>query len=156
MEDKNSNTNGNQQPNTPQKKGPKFNIWWVYGLFAIALIVLNFWGKDFTHNTKEETFQNINSKFISKNLVDSMVVYPKSVDVYLKKYSVKNGNHDDLLKLFKDNEKGPHYTFTIGNVEQFSNDMKEVQKDVALDDKIQVTYAEDSKSGIISFLIQFI
>ena len=116
MEDKNSNINGNQQPNTPQKKGPKFNIWWVYGLFAIALIVLNFWGKDFTHNTKEETFQNINSKFISKNLVDSMVVYPKSVDVYLKKDSLKNGNHDDLLKLFKDNEKGPHYTFTIGNV----------------------------------------
>lgn len=158
MEENNKNMpqGGNQQPNSPQKKGPKFNIWWVYGLFAIALLILNFWGKDFTHSTTEETFQNINLKYISKNLVDSMVVYQKSVEVYLKADSLKQPAYAPLLKSFKGREKGPHFTFTIGNVEQFSNDMKEVQKDVALENRIQITYAEDSKSGIISFLIQFI
>ncbi|MCC7030493.1 MAG: AAA family ATPase, partial [Chitinophagaceae bacterium] len=158
MEDNNKNIphGGGQNPNNPQKKGPKFNIWWVYGLFAIALLILNFWGKDFTHSTKEETFQNVNSRYISKNLVDSMVVYPRSVDVYLKADSLKQPAYEELMKNFKGHEKGPHFTFTIGNVEQFSDDMKEVQKDVALENRIQVTYAEDSKSGIISFLIQFI
>lgn len=158
MEENNKNIppTGNQNSNSPQKKGPKFNIWWVYGLFAVALLILNFWGKDFTNNTSEETFQNINSKYISKNLVDSMVVYPKSVDVYLRKDSLQTAEYAPLLKSLKGNEKGPHFTFTIGNVEQFSNDMKEVQKDVPLENRIQVTYAEDSRSGIISFLIQFI
>ncbi len=85
-----------------------------------------------------------------------MVVYQKSVEVYLKADSLKQPAYAPLLKSFKGREKGPHFTFTIGNVEQFSNDMKEVQKDVALENRIQITYAEDSKSGIISFLIQFI
>ena len=156
-ENKNKITpSGNNNSNSPQKKGPKFSIWWIYGLFGAALLVLNFWGKGFNNSVAEDTFQNINRKFISKNLVDSMVVFPKSVEVYLKQDSLKLPEYAPLLKTFKGNEKGPHYTFTIGNVEQFSNDMKEVQKDVALDNKIQITYAEDSRSGILSFLIQFI
>ncbi|MBK7691502.1 MAG: ATP-dependent zinc metalloprotease FtsH [Bacteroidetes bacterium] len=138
------------------KKGPKFNIWWVYALFAGALLVLNFWGKDFSQSAKEHTFQDVNLNYISKNLVDSMVVYPKSVEVFLKMDSLRLPSYEPLLKSFKGNEKGPHFTFTIGNVEQFSNDMKEVQKDVPLQDRIQVTFADDSRSGIISFLIQFI
>ena len=50
MEDKNKSdlSGGGRNPNSPMKKGPKFNIWWVYGLFAGALLILNFWGKDFS------------------------------------------------------------------------------------------------------------
>nr|MBP6314362.1 ATP-dependent zinc metalloprotease FtsH [Chitinophagaceae bacterium] len=158
MEDKNKSdlSGGGRNPNSPMKKGPKFNIWWVYALFAGALLVLNFWGKDFSQSAKEHTFQDVNLNYISKNLVDSMVVYPKSVEVFLKMDSLRLPSYEPLLKSFKGNEKGPHFTFTIGNVEQFSNDMKEVQKDVPLQDRIQVTFADDSRSGIISFLIQFI
>jgi len=147
---------GSPNPNMSPKKGPKFNIYWIYGLFLLALIALNFWGKDFTHNVKEESFQSINSRFISKNWVDSMVVYGKSVDVFLDKDSLKLPVNATLLKSLNNNLKGPQYSFTIGNVETFRDDMTEAQKNANLDQRIQVTYTEDAKSGWLGFIIQFI
>ena len=147
---------GNNTPGRPNKKGPKFNLWWIYGTFAIALLAMNFWDKGFTQHAKEETFQNINKKFISKHLVDSMVVSGKTVDVYLNKDSLKSENCAPLLKSLKGNEKGPHYSFTIGNVEQFRDDMELAQKDFSLDQVVEVTYGEDSKSGWLGFLLQII
>jgi len=147
---------GNNNPNTPNKKGPKLNLYWIYALFAIALIALNFWDKGFTSHPKEETFQTINKEFINKHLVDSMVVGGKIVDVYLKKDSLKLPAYAPLLKSFKGNEKGPHYSFTIGNVEQFRADMEQAQKDFSLDQTVKVSYAEDSKNGWFGFLLQII
>jgi AFG3 family protein len=66
--------------NTPNKKGPKFNLYWIYGFFAVVLIALNFWNTKIGHDArpKQETFQTINKNFISKHLVDSMVVIGKT------------------------------------------------------------------------------
>jgi hypothetical protein len=122
-------------------------LYWIYGLFAVALITLNFWNKDLTNNSKEESFQTINQQFISKHLVDSMVVYPKSVEVYLNLDSLKLPAYKSLTEKLGKSIRGPQYTFTIGNVEQFRDDMAEAQKDFAMNEKIQITYAEDAKSG---------
>ncbi len=147
---------GNSNPNSPQRKGPKFNLYWIYGLFAVGLLVMNFWGKDFAQNTKEESFQTININFIQKKLVDSMVVFNKSVEVFLKADSLRKPEYAALLKELKGKEKGPHYSFSIGNYEQFRDDMTEAQKDFSINDKVQITYAEDAKSGWLGFLLQII
>ena len=59
------------------RKGPKFNLWWIYGLFALVILVMNFWGKGLGNSVREDSFQNIDNRFIQKNLVDSMIVYNK-------------------------------------------------------------------------------
>ena len=143
-------------PLQPNKKGPKFNLYWIYGLFAVALIILNFYSKDITSNAKEESFQTINQQFISKHLVDSMVVYPKSVEVYLNQDSLNLPAYADLKAKFGKHNKGPQYVFSIGNVEQFRDDMEVAQKDYSIDQMIQITYAEDAKSGWLGFILQFI
>ena len=65
---------GNSNPNSPLKKGPKFNLYWIYGAFAIALIALNFWDKGMGARPKEETFQTINKNFISFKKNDHLVL----------------------------------------------------------------------------------
>ena len=45
---------GNNTPGGPNKKGPKFNLWWIYGTFAIALLAMNFWDKGFTSMQKKK------------------------------------------------------------------------------------------------------
>jgi cell division protease FtsH len=155
MEQQQSNTSPGAN-NTPNKKGPKFNLYWIYGLFAVALLALNFWDKSFTQHAKEETFQTVNKRFISKHLVDSMVVMGKTVDVYLSKDSLRLPAYKELFKELKENEKGPHYSFTIGNVEQFRDDMQFAQKDFDLEQSIKVTYLEDNRSGWLGFLLQII
>lgn len=146
--------NPNTQGDPNNKKGPKFNLYWVYGLFVLALIVLNFWGRDFGKNTIESDFSTINKRFINKHWVDSMVVTGRNVDVYLDKDTLKNSGL--LNGELKGNQKGPHYSFSIGNIDQFKDDIKEAQKDFTLEDKIKISFMEDTKGGIISFLMQFI
>ncbi len=159
MEQNQSNLppSGNKNPNLPpNKKGPKFNLYWIYGIFGLALIALNFWDKGFNASTREETFQTINRQYISHQLVDSMVVMGKKVEVYLKKDSLQSSRYSNLLKSLKNNVKGPQFSFSIGNVEQFRDDMAEAQKDFTNDQKIDVTYEEDNRSGWLGFFLQIV
>jgi AFG3 family protein len=138
------------------KKGPKFNLWWIYGAFAVAILMMNFWGKGLGNNVKEESFQTIDQRFIQTRLVDSLVVYNKYVEVFLKSDSLKKPNHAALLKEVKGKLNGPHYTYSIGNYEQFQQDIRDAQINFAKEDRIQITYAEDPKSGWLGFLLQII
>lgn len=145
--------NNSKQP----RKGPRFNIFWIYGIFIGALILFQLYGKNLTgHAPKEETFQFINKHFLVHNLIDSMVVNGKTVDVYLKKDSLKSPAYKQLFTDLKENVQGPQYSFTIGSVEQFRDDISEAQKEINVNERVQITYAEDTKSGLISFLIQMI
>ena len=153
----NQNPVGNS--NNSPKKGPKFNLWWIYGAFAVALIAFQFYGKDLTRNAKDESFQTINNRFITRHMVDSLVVYAKTVEVYLNKDSLKLASNSELLNTeLKKNIEGPHYTFSYGNIEQLRNDIKDAQiaANYSNNESIQVTYAEDNKSGIIGVLVQFL
>lgn len=156
MEQQKPNIPPGSNPNQPPRKGPRFNLYWIYGIFAILLIGLNFWDKGFTSHAREVDFQTINKRFISKHLVDSMVVVGKNVEVYLNTDSLKLPAYSNLFKELKGNEKGPHYTFTIGNVEQFRDDMRDAQKDYSLDQAVKIAYTEDNKSGWLGFLLQII
>ncbi|MBU3677274.1 MAG: hypothetical protein FGM54_08890 [Chitinophagaceae bacterium] len=152
MEDKNPMQPENS--NTPNpKKGPKFNLYWIYGLFVVILLFIQFGGRDFTRSAKEESFQTINSLYIQKNLVDSMVVFTKSVDVYLKKDSLKKPEYSALLKALRGNEKGPHFSFTIGDYNQFRDDIKEAEMNKPIDSRVKITYAEDARSGWLGFIL---
>jgi cell division protease FtsH len=122
----------------------------------VAILAMNFWKNDFGQNPIEHTFQRINQNFIQKKLVDSLVVFNKTVEVYLDMDSLKKPEHAATLKSLKDNVKGPHYAFTIGNFEQFRDDMKDAQQNFAPNELIQITYHEDSKSSWIGLLVQFV
>lgn len=63
----------------------------------MALIAFQFYGKDLTRNAKDESFQTINNRFITRHMVDSLVVYAKTVEVYLNKDSLKLASNSELL-----------------------------------------------------------
>jgi|688.fasta_scaffold05046_15 cell division protease FtsH len=162
MEENKANTPNSPKPpvikpgNSNNNKGPKFNLYWIYGILGIILLVLQFWNKGFTSKTREESFQTINEKFISKYLVDSMVVYAKAVDVYLNKDSLKLPKYEELNKSFKKNVKGPHYSFSIGSVEQFRDDMQFAQQDFPMGKRVQISYADDSGNDFLRSILSFL
>jgi cell division protease FtsH len=159
MEQNQSNLppSGNKNPNLPpNKKGPKINLYWIYGIFALILVAMSLWGKEFNTSASDVPFQTINRNYISRQLVDSMVVMGKKVEVYLKKDSLTAPHYSDLLKSLKNNVKGPQFSFSIGNVEQFRDDMAEAQKDFTNDQKIDITYEEDNRSGWLGFFLQIV
>lgn len=115
-----------------------------------------FWGPNFRGGARQDSFQTINEKYISRKLVDSMVVIGRTVEVYLDQDSLKAPGNQAMQSEFKQREKGPQLVFTIGNIEQFQRDMDAAEKDFALSQRTKISYEEDTRSGIISFILQFI
>src|ERR1017187_5769184 len=72
------------EDNPNQRKGPKFNIYWIYGLILLAIIGANFLGNNFGSSTTERSFEDLKD-YLSKNEVSKLIVINKDyVEVYLK------------------------------------------------------------------------
>ncbi len=67
------------------KKGPKFNIYWVYAFIGIALLAMNF--VELGTKPKELTgFKQFQQEYLRTGDVDKLVVVNKRlVEVYIKK-----------------------------------------------------------------------
>jgi AFG3 family protein len=109
--------------NTP-KKGPKFNIYWVWGVIAIILLGYNFFGAGFQpdahHLESEMQFRN---NMLEKGDVDRLVLVTNKnlVRVYIKKDSLDKTYYKDLLgksyPLVK--ADGPQFEFQVTKIDEF-------------------------------------
>jgi AFG3 family protein len=80
------NQQKNKLPNFKPSKGPKFNIFWMYGIIIAVIIGLNIWNGGVGGNSVEYTFQIFKTQFLDSNKVDKIYVYNKSeVEVHTKK-----------------------------------------------------------------------
>ncbi len=127
MEENKIRPEGQGGENKPIKKGPKFNIYWVYGLIFAALVLLQFYTSNFTEAAASKSFLEFRDDDLFKGNVDHINVVNKSeVEVYLKKDMVAQpaGKAPSLTN----GDKGPSYTFKIGSDEQFRDDMSDALK----------------------------
>src|SRR5450432_6185 len=109
--------------NTP-KKGPKFNIYWVWGIIAIVLLGYNYFGAGFQpdahHLDSEMKFRN---DMLEKGDVDHLVLVTNKnlVRVYIKKDSLDKSMYKDLLG--KNNQvvkvDGPQFEFLVTKIDEF-------------------------------------
>ncbi len=110
----------NQKPKIPQV--PKFNFYWIYGIIFVIFIGLQLMPQDVA--IKSSWFK-VESEMIMSNDVEKIVVVnKKEAEVYIKQEALKNEKYKDLKNrgLFGD-EVGPHYSFEIGDVTQFTADL---------------------------------
>ena len=109
--------------NTP-KKGPKFNIYWVWAVIAIILLGYNFLGSGFTpdarHLDSEMEFRN---NMLEKGDVARLVLVTNKnlVRVYIKKDSLEKPYYKDLLgKNYPDRKnRRPQFEFQVTKIDEF-------------------------------------
>ena len=118
-------TENNQNP-----KKIKINPWLIYGAVALIFLFISFitGGSSF-----EEPLKTSSSKFneyLEKGQVEKVIVYNKTeADVFLTAAALKEANHKAVAKdLLNRPNKGPHYTFDIGNDEIFQNKLEAAVK----------------------------
>ena len=114
----------------PQKRGPRFSIYWVWAAIAVILIGFNVFSGKFTP-TAEDTSQQEFYGMLSKGDVDKIDVISNKnlVRVYIKADSVKKPYYQSRLNkknapVAKDNP-GPHFQFTIAKPEIFADDLRD-------------------------------
>ncbi len=143
----NKEQNKNQSPFSPNnkdKKGnikpPKFNIYWIYGI--IAFIVIAFTFMDMGQGPKETSWRKVKTDMLQRGYVQKIVVIRNTLDVEV---SLKKNSLDKFPNLFNGNfespsKEGPHYTFKIGSIEQFAEQLAKAQENITENDRIYPEY----------------
>lgn len=141
-----------------KSKMPKFNVYWVYILIIAGIIFLQFFysGK----NAVVTSWQEVKNQMLVNNEVKKLVVIRNQgkVEVFLK---------DDKIEKYKDRlgtgmnsvpKTGPHFTFTIGSIETFDNQLKEAQVNNSEEDKIYPEYIEKPNylGEILTWILPFL
>ncbi|WP_440132944.1 ATP-dependent zinc metalloprotease FtsH [Chitinophaga sancti] len=136
------------------KKGPKFNIYWVYAFIGIALLAMNWF--PFNPPPRDISWQEFQLDYLKPGDVDRLVVVnKKAVEVYIKRDRLNEPKFDKVSKgnLGRVNP-GPHYRFTIGSEESFKKDMDHAEANTPLEDQVKVTY--DERQGWFEPFIQLL
>lgn len=117
-------------PKIVPPKGPRFNIYWVYGIIALVLIGLQFF--PFTKSSKLISFEEFNQNMLQAEDVEKMVVVNKEyVEVYIKKDRLQEDKYKDVATTsFNTVNSGPHYRFKILSVDDFTKKLSEAEATV--------------------------
>jgi AFG3 family protein len=108
--------------NQPPRKGPRFNIYWIYGIIFLVLIGVQFFGTGSGTSATHHSFQEFKTKYLDQGLVKRLIVVNNSeVEVYLKD-NARPEQRQDKSPLFNNNQ-GPVYSFRIGTVDQFQREL---------------------------------
>ncbi|WNM18718.1 ATP-dependent zinc metalloprotease FtsH [Flavobacterium capsici] len=106
----------------------KFNPWWIYGLLIVVFLLLNV----FSGSSFQEVGKITSSKFndmLDKGKVEKVIVYNKTeAEVYLTEAAMKEKENKKIATdVLGRVNKGPHYSFEIGNDELFQKKLEEAR-----------------------------
>ncbi|MSP84676.1 MAG: ATP-dependent metallopeptidase FtsH/Yme1/Tma family protein [Flavobacteriaceae bacterium] len=118
-------TENNQNP-----KKIKINPWLIYGAVALIFLFISFVTGGSSFDEPLKTSSSKFNEYLEKGQVEKVIVYNKSgADVFLNAEALKESIHKVVSKdLLNRPNKGPHYTFDIGNDEIFQNKLEAAVK----------------------------
>lgn len=125
------------------KKGPRFNIYWVYGIIAIILLSMQFF--PFQTKPAEISFQEFQKTYLESGDIDKLIVVNgKDVEVYIKKDRLNEPKFKDVARgNFGNLNPGPHYHFNIPDAKTFSGELKEAETTANIPpDAVNVFYTD--------------
>ncbi len=125
--------------NQPPRKGPRFNIYWIYGIIFLILIGVQFFGSGGGVSSEHNSFYEFKTKYLDKGLVKKLIVVNNNeVEVFLTDNSDATPT-TDRSPIFN-NSKAPAYAFRIGTVDQFQRELTAAQEQNPSIGDIEVIY----------------
>ena len=150
----------------PQKKKSRFNIYWVYGILFVGIVVFNLYRN--VNSAGVDTSQQAFKEMIKQGDVEEYKIIrnKKVVRVTVNKDSLKNkaGLYQRLLNNSKNDNKGyedavkanpPQLVFNISDLTAFSNEMIEFTKEVPTAQRVKSDSGDEGEifGQIISTLL---
>jgi cell division protease FtsH len=144
---------GNNNP----RKGPKFNIYWVWAIIFAVLVGFQFFGS-FTPDAKPlESEQEFRENMLAKHDVEKLVIVTNKnlVRVYIKQSSLDKPYYKEKLSKGWPGYKpeGPHFEFKVIKADEFEKRLNELfEKDPSL----RVPYAPTQEGEWFGPLLNFL
>jgi AFG3 family protein len=105
------------------KKGPKFNIYWIWGVIAVVLIAVEYFGP-FSPDARQTNELEFRSSMLAKGDVEKIETITNKgiVRVYIKKDSLQKPYYaDKLSKNGLPTGTGPQFEFKVTDVKEFES-----------------------------------
>jgi AFG3 family protein len=129
---------GNENPSP--RKGPKFNIYWIYGIILLIILGAQFIGGNFSGSTVDRSFADM-KEYLDKGQIAKLVVINNDhVEVFLKPGVTPPPLASGKPAVAASNDKTPAFSFKIGTVDQFNKDLLEASKNLPDANKAPVMY----------------
>jgi cell division protease FtsH len=120
-----------------EKKPSNFKIgpMWIYGILILIFILLNVFGGSSFQEVGKLTTSKFN-EYLEKGQVEKVIIFNKTeAEVYLTPAALKDKAHKNISKDILNREnKGPHYSFDIGDTQNFEKRLEEAKKEKKLVD----------------------
>lgn len=120
-----------------EKKPNNFKVspWWIYAGLIIIFFGLNYIGGSGFQDTAKISSSKFN-EYLDKGQIEKVVIFNKTEgEAYLTAAALKDKAHSKLAKDMLGNaNKGPHYSFEIGNDEVFQNKIEKAKLDGKIKD----------------------
>jgi AFG3 family protein len=132
----NNNQDKKRLPKIVPPRGPKFNIYWVYGIIALFLLGINFF--PFSKSPKLVSFEEVNQTMLQTEDIEKLVVVNKEyVEVFIKPDRISEEKYKDVATTNLNTvNKGPHYRFKILSVDDFTRKLNEAETAVKAKDPV--------------------
>jgi len=120
-----------------EKKPNNFKIspWLIYALVIAGFIALNIFGGSGFQDTTKISYSKFN-EYLNKGQIEKVIIYNKTEgEAYLTKAALKEKENKKVATDMMGNlNKGPHYSFDIGNDQSFQNNIEKAAKEGKIKD----------------------
>ncbi len=121
------------------KREPKFNIYWIYGLLIVAIIAMNIVAGQFQSSGKDFTWIRFENAVRQGDVKELRVINENTALVTLTSAAIQKSEYSDANKSSFSSTTA-HYHFTTGPIEVFSNDLKDLNAKIDSGDPIKPIY----------------
>ena len=137
-------------------KRPKFNLYWIYGIIAVAFIAIQIFGTG--SKPVEINFQQFERDMLLSHDVEKVEVVNREIArIYIKPDRLDLPKYEELFDrgFASASRSGPHYFFTIGSVELFEQRLREAQESFEPHQTVSVNYVteRDYFSDVLSWIL---
>jgi cell division protease FtsH len=143
--------------NTP-RKGPKFNIYWVWAIIFAVLVGFQFFGS-FTPDAKPlENDREFREKMLETRDVAKLVLVTNKnlIRVYIKKDSLNKPYYKEKLSKGWPAVKpeGPHFEFRVSKADEYEKRLVSIfEKDPSLEVPLDITQEGEWFGPLLNFLL---
>lgn len=148
------NNNKTNNKNSKKKKGG-FNIYWIYGIFILVILLIQLFGYGMGSNQEIDYKRFIG--LAEQDVIEKLVVVNRSdARVYIKKSALDSDEFKDISQdAFSMNE--PYYTFNIGTVDALEGRLADINENREAENKLYPTYrTEYSWTSALTYIIPIV
>ena len=122
--------------NNPNSNKFKIGPWLIPGALIAFFLIFTIFSGDSAFEKPTEISSSKFNTYLDKGEIDKVIIYNKTeAEVFLTEAALKEKVHEKVSKNMLDQpNKGPHYTFDIGDIESFQKKLETADKENKLKD----------------------